>query len=65
MKLTVPDMSCNHCVATMTRAVHALDPKAKITADLAAKTVAVDTSVADDHIRQALEEAGYPNSPAS
>ena len=45
MKFNVPDMTCGHCVATITRAVKAVDPAAEVKADLAGKTVTVETSV--------------------
>ncbi len=41
MKFNVPDMTCGHCVATITRAVKAVDPAAAVKADLAGKTVTV------------------------
>ncbi len=64
MKFTVPDMTCGHCVATVTKAVKSLDAAAEVKADLASKTVTVETTAAAGAVAKALEEAGYPNTPA-
>lgn len=64
MKFNVPDMTCGHCIATITRAVKGLDASATVKADLAAKTVTVETAATAPAVAKALEEAGYPNAPA-
>ena len=61
MKFNVPDMTCGHCVSTVTKAVKALDEAAEVKADLAAKTVSVETSAPAAAVSKALDEAGYPN----
>lgn len=61
MKFSVPDMSCGHCVATITKAVKAVDPTAAVTADLAAKTVTVESPAPAAAVARAIDEAGYPN----
>jgi len=63
MKFTVPDMSCGHCIATITKAVHSLDPAAEVKPDLASKSVTVETSVSAPAVSKVLEDAGYPNTP--
>jgi copper chaperone len=60
----VPDMSCGHCVATVTKAVNALDGSAKVAIDLVGKTVKIETTAPAPAIAKALEEAGYPASQA-
>jgi len=64
MKFNVPDMTCGHCVSTVTKAVKALDAAADVKADLAAKTVTVETSAPAAAVSKALDEAGYPNTAA-
>ena len=64
MKFNGPDMSCGHCVATITRAVKAVDPAAEVKADLAGKTVTVETAVPAATVARALDQAGYPASGA-
>lgn len=64
MKFNVPDMTCGHCVASITKAIKALDGDAQIMADLATRTVSVETSVAAPAVSRALAEAGYPSTAA-
>jgi copper chaperone len=59
MKFHVPDMSCGHCTAAITKEIAALDPAAKVTPDLTSRTVDVDTAQKDDAIAQAIKTAGY------
>ena len=61
----IPDMSCGHCVAAITRAVQALDPEARVQADLPARRVRVDSARPAEALRQALEDAGYPPGPGA
>ena len=60
MELKVDAMSCSHCVASVTRAVQAIDAAAKVDVDLAAKTVRVDTARPEADVARAIEDAGYP-----
>ena len=59
MTFTLPDMSCGHCVATVTKAVKALDKAAEVKADLARKTVTVETTADAAAVARALEELDY------
>ena len=62
MKLSVPDMSCGHCVKTIEGAVKGIDATAEVRTDLATKTVTIESKAAAAAISQALDDAGYPNS---
>lgn len=64
MRLSVPDMTCGHCVATVTKAIRTLDPSAEVKADLGSRTVTVETSAPATAVAKALEDAGYPNDGA-
>lgn len=64
IKLTVPDMSCGHCVGTITDAIKKLDPAAEVKTDLATKTVTVETARPLAQVALALDAAGYPNAAA-
>jgi copper chaperone len=56
----VQDMSCGHCVATITAAVKALDREAEVQTDLATHTVQIVSAVADGPaLARAIEQAGY------
>lgn len=63
----VKDMTCGHCVSSITKAVQAVDPGAAVQADLGAHRVRIESaraSVADvDRLRGAIEDAGF--TPAS
>ncbi|WP_153100778.1 heavy-metal-associated domain-containing protein [Paraburkholderia hayleyella] len=55
----VEGMSCQHCVAAVTRAVQALDATARVEIDLAAGRVAIESAQPAATLQHAIEEAGY------
>jgi copper chaperone len=59
-QLQVENMSCGHCVGSVTKAVQAIDPQAQVQIDLASKRVTVESASALDAISAAIVEAGYP-----
>lgn len=61
IELHVPDMSCGHCVATITKTVQALDGTATVKADVPQRSVVIETKADKGTITAALEEAGYPS----
>ena len=65
IELTVKDMTCNHCVGVVTKAVKSVDPNAAVNVDLPSKRVRVDSASGVDAIAKALVEAGYPATPAA
>ncbi len=64
LTLNVPDMSCSHCERAVKEAVAAVAPAARVVVDLPAHRVTVEGAEAAPVIA-ALEEAGYPATPAS
>jgi copper chaperone CopZ len=58
-EFTVPDMDCNGCVSAITGAVHALDPNAKIKADLATHHVSIDSPINAQALREAIISRGF------
>ena len=58
-QFNVPDMTCGHCVSTITRAVKSEDPKAKVEVLLADRLVKVESELPKDEIAQKIAEAGY------
>ncbi len=60
LELTLPDMTCGHCVATVKRTVAALDPNAQVEIDLPSHQVRIQTQADAEQVRKALEEEGYP-----
>jgi copper chaperone len=61
----VKDMTCGHCVSTITKAVKDADRDAKLTFDLATHRVEVEPAAADaSEIEEAIRDAGYTPVPA-
>jgi copper chaperone len=61
----VNDMTCGHCVSTITKTLQALDPRAKVTIDLGQRLVKVESaSVGAASLQAAIAEAGYTPEPA-
>ncbi len=59
LRFQVEGMSCGHCVASVTKAVQAVDAKAQVQVDLTAKSVSVEGSDLKDAIAAAIVGAGY------
>jgi len=56
----VNDMTCGHCVSTITKAVRSIDQGAKVEIDLATHSVQIEPTEADaDELAEAIREAGY------
>lgn len=60
MRLHIAKMACDGCVKTVTQAIESLDPAAKVTADMAARDVTVETAAAREAVEKALAAVGYP-----
>ena len=61
--LTVPDISCEHCVRSVTEALTPIDGIQTVSVDLPTKqvTVAYDQSQVDvDKMKEVLAEEDYP-----
>ena len=63
-QLKVNNMTCGHCVNRITQAVKAVDPAAKLDANLEKKIVSIDSTHKLAEITAALAEAGYPTQTA-
>lgn len=60
----VNDMTCGHCVSTITKALKAADKDAKVQIDLATHRVQVEPATAAvDELADAIKEAGYTPVP--
>jgi copper chaperone len=59
-ELKVSGMTCGGCVRSVEKAVHLVDPIAKVVVDLPTQTVKVESAKNKDVIATAIEEAGYP-----
>jgi len=60
----VDDMTCGHCVSTITKALKAADPQARVQIALATHRVDVEPHDADaQELADAIREAGYTPQP--
>ncbi|MFN9506908.1 MAG: heavy-metal-associated domain-containing protein [Rubrivivax sp.] len=56
----VQDMTCGHCVGSITKAVHTIDQGAQVTADLAKHRVQIEpTKSESSQLSDAMRAAGY------
>lgn len=61
----LPDMSCGHCVASITEALGEFDAQAQLTFDREARSLQVQGSTKSRaELAAALSEAGYPPAAA-
>ena len=63
-ELNVQNMTCGHCVSTVTRAVKTVDPRAEVQVDLRSGRVRVDSEATAGELIRAIDAAGYPAAPA-
>ena len=59
IELTVNDMTCGGCVASISRVVKGMDPGAKVDADVSTKRVKIDSVVDTDALVAAIANAGF------
>ncbi|WP_413439300.1 heavy-metal-associated domain-containing protein [Sulfuriferula sp. GW1] len=59
IEFKVDDMTCGHCAGVITKAVAAVDAKAKVAIDIPNHTVRIDGSTLQQAIQDAITEAGY------
>ncbi|NJR39281.1 MAG: heavy-metal-associated domain-containing protein [Leptolyngbyaceae cyanobacterium CSU_1_4] len=58
-QFTVSNMACSACAETITQAITAIDPSAKVDANPQTKQVNVETQKPEAEIKQAIAAAGY------
>lgn len=59
IEFNVPDMTCGHCVKTITGAVTAAAPGASVAVDLPTHRVTVSGTDQADKVEAAILDAGY------
>ncbi|NJN31635.1 MAG: heavy-metal-associated domain-containing protein [Synechococcales cyanobacterium RM1_1_8] len=60
LQLTVPQMACEACAETITKAIQSVDSGAQVQADPKTKQVEVETTASEAALKEALSQAGYP-----
>ena len=63
IELTLPTMTCGHCVKTVTQTVQGLDAGASVDIDLALHRVRIESSRTAPEIKAALAAQGYEAVP--
>jgi len=58
--LRVNDMTCGHCVKTITKAVTAIDAEASLEAHVDSRLVRIESARPAAELIRVLEAAGYP-----
>ncbi len=59
IELTLPDMTCGHCVRTVTQTVQAVDAQAKVEIDLPTHRVRIESARERAAFAKALSDEGY------
>ena len=59
LEFEIQSMTCGHCVRTVTQAIQALDPQAKVEIDLPTHKLRVQSTQDRASLAAALAEAGY------
>lgn len=60
IELTLPSMTCGHCVRTVTETVQRVDAAATVKIDLPTHQVSIDSAQPAARFAVALTEEGYP-----
>ncbi|UWQ02171.1 heavy-metal-associated domain-containing protein [Aliiroseovarius crassostreae] len=61
-KFNVPDMSCGHCKASITKALEGAGDGVEISFDMENRQVAV-SGLSTDRVIELLNEIGFPTTP--
>jgi copper chaperone len=60
LTLSIPAISCGHCVRAITETILELDPAARVQVDIDARTATIDTRADSAVVRERLAAEGYP-----
>jgi copper chaperone len=64
LRYTIETMTCGHCVGAVTKAIHGVDASAVVRADVARRSVEIDSIAASEALSTAVAAAGYRMTPA-
>ena len=59
IELTLPTMTCGHCVKTVTQTVKQVDAAARVEVELAQQRVRIESTQPAETFKKALAEEGY------
>jgi len=59
MQFRIDNMTCGGCARSVTKAIHSVDPQAKVDIDLPLKRVNVESGADESAVAAALADVGY------
>jgi copper chaperone CopZ len=59
LQFNVPDMDCEACIASITAAIHRVEPNAAVSADLTSKLVIIGGTGDIHDYMHAVQDAGF------
>lgn len=59
MQFQIDNMACGGCARSVTKAIHSVDPQAKVDIDLNLKRVTVESGADQSAVAAVLEDAGF------
>lgn len=63
LELNINDMTCNHCVASITKAVRSVAPDANVQADLDRHRIQISGTNDSDAVIAAINDIGFTAEP--
>jgi copper chaperone len=63
MQFQIDNMGCGGCVRSVIKAIHAVDPLARVDVDLALKRVTIESGADQPAVVSGLTVAGFPPRP--
>lgn len=60
MQFQIDNMACGGCARSVTKAIHSVDPQAKVDIDLNLKRVTVESGADQSAVAAVLQDAGFP-----
>ena len=60
IELTLPDMTCGHCVRAVTAAVQQVDAEARVQIDLPTHKLQIESARPAEAFKAVLADEGYP-----
>lgn len=60
MQFQIDNMACGGCARSVTKAIHSVDPQAKVDIDLDLKRVTVESGADQSAVAAVVEDPGFP-----
>ncbi|EGJ19627.1 heavy metal-associated domain protein [Cereibacter sphaeroides WS8N] len=65
MQFQIYNMACGSCATSVIRAIHSVDPQAKVDMELKLKCITVNLGAGLSPIAAVLQDTGFPPRPAT